>query len=141
MPSVCFYFQVHQPRRLKRYRIFDIGHDPLYFNDRSEGKLNNRKIVEKVATKSYLPANAIMLELLERHPDFKIRMPFQKFQHNRICGKIGFCRDFFNNFAIIELPLRTVIEIQRVVADIKNAIAFEAPRLMDLEVEADGGHG
>lgn len=72
MPSVCFYFQVHQPRRVKRYRIFDIGHDPLYFNDRSDGKLNNRKIVEKVATKSYLPANAVMLELLNRYPDFKI---------------------------------------------------------------------
>lgn len=72
MPSVCFYFQVHQPRRLKRYRIFDIGRDPLYFNDRSDGKLNNRKIVEKVSTKSYRPANELMLELLNRYPEFKI---------------------------------------------------------------------
>ncbi len=72
MPAVCFYFQVHQPRRLKRYRIFDIGHDPLYFNDRSDSKLNNRKIVEKVANKSYLPTNLLMLELLEKYGDFKI---------------------------------------------------------------------
>ena len=25
MPDVCFYFQVHQPYRLRRYRVFDIG--------------------------------------------------------------------------------------------------------------------
>src|SRR3989344_5423496 len=72
MPAVCFYFQVHQPRRVKRYRIFDIGRDPLYFNDRSDGKLNNRKIIEKVATKAYLPANRLMLELLKQYPEFKI---------------------------------------------------------------------
>ena len=72
MPSVCFYFHVHQPRRLKRYRIFDIGKDPLYFNDRSDSKLNNRKIIEKVATKSYLPANRLMLELLQTYPEFKV---------------------------------------------------------------------
>lgn len=72
MPAVCFYFQVHQPRRVKRYRIFDIGRDKNYFNDSSEGNLNNRRIVEKVAKKCYLPANAVMLELLNRHPEFKI---------------------------------------------------------------------
>jgi alpha-amylase len=72
MPSVCFYFQVHQPFRVKRYQFFQIGHDRDYFNDESDGKLNNRKILEKVAGKCYLPTNAAMLELLEKHPGFKI---------------------------------------------------------------------
>jgi alpha-amylase len=72
MTSICFYFQVHQPRRIKNYRVFDIGHDHEYFNDAGETKVNNRKIMEKVAHKCYLPANATMLELLERHPEFKI---------------------------------------------------------------------
>ncbi len=72
MSSVCFYFQVHQPFRLKRYRIFDIGNDRNYFNDDSHTSLNNRKILEKVAGKCYLPANAVMLELLQKHPEFKI---------------------------------------------------------------------
>ena len=45
MVSVCFYFQVHQPRRVKRYRIFDIGRDRKYFNDNSESKLNNKKLI------------------------------------------------------------------------------------------------
>jgi len=72
MPSICFYFQVHQPRRIKKFRVFDIGNDKHYFNDDSESKLNNRKIIEKVANKSYLPANRLLLELLGRHPEFKV---------------------------------------------------------------------
>ncbi len=72
MPSICFYFQVHQPYRIKKYRIFDVGHDHAYFNDRSELDINNEKIFHKVARKCYLPANALMLELLTRHPEFKI---------------------------------------------------------------------
>ena len=27
MKAICFYFQIHQPFRLKRYRFFDIGND------------------------------------------------------------------------------------------------------------------
>ncbi|PIR57756.1 MAG: alpha-amylase [Parcubacteria group bacterium CG10_big_fil_rev_8_21_14_0_10_38_31] len=72
MPAVCLYFQVHQPRRIKKYRVFDIGKDSNYFNDDSESDLNNRRILEKVANKCYLPTNKIMLELLEKHPEFKI---------------------------------------------------------------------
>ena len=30
MPSVCFYFQVHQPFRLKHYTVFDKS--PTYFD-------------------------------------------------------------------------------------------------------------
>jgi alpha-amylase len=76
MKSVCFYFQVHQPYRVKHYRVFDIGNDPEYFNDRSESDLNNRKIVEKVARKSYVPATRLILELLRRHPNFKVSFSF-----------------------------------------------------------------
>lgn len=72
MPAVCFYFQVHQPERIKRYRIFDIGKDRSYFNDQSESNLNNQKIINKVASKCYLPANSVMLDLLKYYPDFRI---------------------------------------------------------------------
>ena len=51
MLTVCPYFHVHQPYRVKRYRVFDIGNDTEYFNDNSETDLNNRRIVEKVAEK------------------------------------------------------------------------------------------
>lgn len=72
MPSVCFYFQVHQPLRLKEYSVFDIGHEHDYFNDHGISNLNNEAVLRKVAEKCYLPANALMLELLEKHDDFKI---------------------------------------------------------------------
>lgn len=76
MASVCFYFQVHQPFRIKKYRIFDVGHDHDYFNDKSDRDINNEKILHKVANKCYLPTNKLMLELLEQHPEFKIAYSF-----------------------------------------------------------------
>jgi alpha-amylase len=76
MKSVCFYFQVHQPYRVKRYRVFDIGNDPEYFNDRGEGNLNNRRIIEKVAQKSYIPTTRLLIELLKRHPEMRVSFSF-----------------------------------------------------------------
>ncbi|MBN2581864.1 MAG: glycoside hydrolase family 57 protein [Planctomycetes bacterium] len=60
MASVCFYFQVHQPYRLRRYSVFDA--DPYYFDD-----YKNAEICRKVAAKCYLPSNRLMLELIQRH--------------------------------------------------------------------------
>jgi alpha-amylase len=62
MPSVCFYFQVHQPFRLKPYDCFKIGNDALY---EDEGK--NREILDRVSEKCYLPANRTMLNLIDAH--------------------------------------------------------------------------
>jgi len=76
MLSVCPYFHVHQPYRIKRYRVFDIGNDSAYFNDQSESDLNNKRVLAKVARKSYLPANAVLLELLEKHPEFRFAFSF-----------------------------------------------------------------
>ena len=59
MASVCFYFQVHQPFRLRRFSIFDRGAD--YFDNPL-----NQELLRKVAHKCYLPANAVLLELIER---------------------------------------------------------------------------
>lgn len=66
MPSVCFYFQVHQPFRLRRYSVFEglSAHAGAsrYFDD-----AQNRTVCAKVAEKCYLPANRLMLELIRRH--------------------------------------------------------------------------
>ena len=32
MRNICFYFQIHQPMRFKRYRFFDIGQDHYYYD-------------------------------------------------------------------------------------------------------------
>jgi alpha-amylase len=60
MPSVCFYFQVHQPMRLRHYTVFD--NDDRYFD---EGR--NAAICKKVAAKCYLPANRTLLRLIQQH--------------------------------------------------------------------------
>ncbi len=59
MKTICFYFQVHQPFRLRRYRFFDIGEYHNYFDE-----FANRSIMRKVAEKCYLPTNALMLDLI-----------------------------------------------------------------------------
>lgn len=76
MASICLYFHVHQPLRIKRYTVFDIGHDHQYFNDESDTKLNNKRVLEKVARKSYLPTNKVLLRLLKNIPEFKISYSF-----------------------------------------------------------------
>ncbi|HJZ05061.1 alpha-amylase [Candidatus Amesbacteria bacterium RIFCSPHIGHO2_01_FULL_48_32] len=76
MPALCLYFQVHQPLRLKKYRMFDIGHDHQYFNDSSDSNRNNLKILSKVAAKSYLPTNAILAKILKNYPQFKVSFSF-----------------------------------------------------------------
>jgi alpha-amylase len=60
--AICFYFQVHQPFRLKRYRFFDLGHDHYYYDD-----FSNESIMRKVANKCYIPANKIILDQIEKH--------------------------------------------------------------------------
>ncbi len=76
MSKVCFYFQVHQPFRLRKYSLFDIGKKNDYFEEKKDLKTNNEALFLKVARKCYLPANKIMLQLLEKHPEFKISYSF-----------------------------------------------------------------
>ena len=70
--NICMYFQVHQPYRIKRYRIFDIGRNNNYFDADDQTDLNNKKVFTKVANKCYLPANKTYLDLLNKHQEFKI---------------------------------------------------------------------
>ncbi len=68
MRIICFYFQVHQPFRLKKYRFFEIGKDHHYFDDYA-----NRNIMRKVAKKCYLPTNKMFLDLIREYgKQFKI---------------------------------------------------------------------
>jgi len=68
MRSISFYFQVHQPYRMKKYRFFNMGNDHHYFDE-----YLNRSIMERVAQKNYLPMNKLLLDLIEKHgKDFKV---------------------------------------------------------------------
>jgi alpha-amylase len=68
MKTICLYFQVHQPFRFRRYRFFDIGTSHYYYDDYA-----NESIMLKVAERSYLPANKLMLDLIKEYgTNFKI---------------------------------------------------------------------
>lgn len=68
MQHICLYFQIHQPFRLKRYRFFNIGESQDYFDD-----YENKFQVQKIAKRCYLPANEMILDLIEKHGDkFKV---------------------------------------------------------------------
>lgn len=62
MLSIVFYFQVHQPYRLSHYNVLDIGRDVDLFDTQL-----NKEVMQKVAQKSYLPTNALLLELIKKH--------------------------------------------------------------------------
>lgn len=70
MKTVCLYFQVHQPWRLKKYRFFNMGKDHNYLDD-----LQNRAIMQKVARQCYLPMNALLLKLIKENKS-KFRCSF-----------------------------------------------------------------
>lgn len=62
MKNVCFYFKIHQPYRLKRYRFFEIGYDHYYYDD-----FANDEIITRLAENSYLPMCDTLLEMIHEH--------------------------------------------------------------------------
>ncbi|MFM2291323.1 MAG: hypothetical protein RIS29_1136 [Bacteroidota bacterium] len=70
MRNICFYFQIHLPFRLKRYRFFDIGKDHYYTDDfQTEERLRN------AVEQSYLTANRTISEMI-RSSNGKFRCAF-----------------------------------------------------------------
>ncbi len=71
--GIVLYLHVHQPLRVRKYSIFDTANDHNYFVEPDiTSDRNNEKVFRKVAKKSYLPMNALLEKLLQRHPDFKV---------------------------------------------------------------------
>jgi alpha-amylase len=72
--TICLYLHAHQPFRIRPYSVFDAGTDSNYWNESDESPTSNRAILQKVADKSYRPTNAILLELLTAHPEFRLSL-------------------------------------------------------------------
>lgn len=62
MKTICFYFQIHQPFRLKRYRFFNIGKDHYYYDD-----FSNEDIMQRIAANSFIPANRMLFDLVNQY--------------------------------------------------------------------------
>ena len=70
MKTICFYFQIHQPFRLRRYRFFDIGNNHYYYDD-----FQNEEIFHRISEKCYLPANRAIMEMIRKSGGkFKARL-------------------------------------------------------------------
>lgn len=72
--AIVFYLHVHQPFRLRHYTVFDTGASHDYFDAEDTAPENNRRLLEKVVEKSYLPTNRRLLKLLEDNPGFKLSL-------------------------------------------------------------------
>lgn len=70
MRNLCFYFQVHQPYRLRTYRFFDIGKRHFYYDE-----YGNRIAMQRVAERCYLPMNQLIMKKIEEFGS-KIRFAF-----------------------------------------------------------------
>src|ERR1035437_331426 len=70
MRSVCFFFQVHQPYRLRTYRFFDIGDNHHYYDE-----YLNRSIINRVAERCYIPMNNLLIDLIKEYGEnFKVSL-------------------------------------------------------------------
>ncbi|NMB57223.1 polysaccharide deacetylase family protein [Candidatus Beckwithbacteria bacterium] len=68
MAGINFYFHVHQPFRLRKYNVFEVGNNHDYFEHPETGL--DKIVIQKVAQKCYLPMNNLLLTLLNRYPNF-----------------------------------------------------------------------
>jgi alpha-amylase len=72
--AIVLYLHAHQPFRLRNYTIFDAANVHDYFDTVNDADYDNRRILDKVIQKSYLPTNRKLLELLKKHPEFCLNL-------------------------------------------------------------------
>ena len=70
MRNICFYFQIHLPYRLKRYRFIEIGQDHYYYDD-----FQIEERIRAYVEESLLPANRTIAEMI-RSSNGKFRCAF-----------------------------------------------------------------
>lgn len=70
--NITLYLHVHQPFRIGEYTMFDIKNRSDYFASSYNSRTSNERILHKVAEKSYIPTNKLLLELLNKHPEFAL---------------------------------------------------------------------
>ncbi len=60
MKNICFYFEIHEPVRLKSYRFFEIGQDHYYYDD-----FTTEERIRHLVEQSYLPATHTIAEMIK----------------------------------------------------------------------------
>jgi alpha-amylase len=65
--NLVLYFQVHQPRRLRDFKFFDIGTGNSCFQDDLD-----QDIIRRVSRDCYLPTNQLLLKVIRLYPQIKV---------------------------------------------------------------------
>ena len=152
--SICLYFQVHQPTRLRLYRFFDIGKDSHYYDD-----FANRTILRRVAQKCYLPMNQLMLELVKQNKGkFKIAYSisgsaleqFQRFAPDVIesfkalaaTGKVEFLAEtYYHSLASLASESEFRHQVQKHAAKIEELFGVKPTAFRNTELIYSNGIG
>ena len=131
--SICLYFQVHQPTRLRQYRFFDIGKDSHYYDD-----FANRTILKRVAQKCYLPMNELLLEAITKTKGkFKVAFSIsgsaleqfdryapevlESFKKLAATGKVEFlCETYYHSLASLASHAEFVHQVEKHKAHIQD---------------------
>ncbi|MBO5595984.1 MAG: glycoside hydrolase family 57 protein [Bacteroidales bacterium] len=152
--SICLYFQVHQPTRLRLYRFFDIGKDSHYYDD-----FANRTILRRVAQKCYLPMNRLMLELIDKNKGkFKIAYSisgsaleqFQRFCPEVIAsfkaladtGKVEFLAEtYYHSLASLASESEFRVQVEKHAAKIEELFGVKPTAFRNTELIYSNGIG
>ena len=152
--SICLYFQVHQPTRLRLYRFFDIGKDSHYYDD-----FANRTILRRVAQKCYLPMNRLMLELIDKNKGkFKIAYSisgsaleqFQRFCPEVIAsfkaladtGKVEFLAEtYYHSLASLANESEFRVQVEKHAAKIEELFGVKPTAFRNTELIYSNGIG
>ncbi len=70
MASVCLYFQLHQPFRVKEFGFMRVGYDHFY-----EAHEQNQIFLNRVSDRCYLPMNALLLDSIQKS-EGKLKVAF-----------------------------------------------------------------
>ena len=133
--SICLYFQVHQPTRLRQYRFFDIGKDSHYYDD-----FANRTILRRVAQKCYLPMNELLLEAIEKSKGkFKVAFSIsgsaleqfdryapevlESFRKLAATGCVEFlCETYYHSLASLAAPSEFIHQVEKHKKHVQDAL-------------------
>lgn len=72
--SLLLYLHIHQPFRIRKYSVFDIGEEHNYFDCYDDSRLDNEEIFRKVANKSYYPMLDLLHKIIKKEPEFQLSL-------------------------------------------------------------------
>ncbi|MCA9495608.1 MAG: hypothetical protein KC589_01590 [Nanoarchaeota archaeon] len=68
MVKVCLYFNLDLDLFMNKYRVYDIGHNNVYFDDN-----RNKEHIMKISKESIMPTNKVLLDLIKIYGEkFKV---------------------------------------------------------------------